>query len=255
MVSSASPLAGSVDTHRIGLIGISTGGGTTLAEVSGLAAHGIPGDPRVKAFVVYEPSLAAASATIADAANIAVPYLLWRGDQMTTPSVVETVTQLIAATPHARPRLDLVSPGAIHLSPVTGFCDTLDETRTQSLEVDPREPLTTPGLANAAGAFTYLQWNFGDLQSVGFGGGRNMCDQLGLPETDANGDGLPDAYCAGGACDAKIPKPAPPARVMVPLVIHYTVAFLKVYVATDSRYLRPLLFEAPEGPGTLTIHH
>ena len=68
-------LFGSIDPHRIGISGESTGGGTALRVAGGWSENGIAADPRVKAMVVYEPS----PFSEGDVSAISLPYLVWAG--------------------------------------------------------------------------------------------------------------------------------------------------------------------------------
>src|SRR5688572_23811330 len=66
--ASGDPLAGSIDPARIGISGISAGGGAAIGAAGGIEASGVPSDPRIKAMVVYEPHLF----SLDDATRIAI---------------------------------------------------------------------------------------------------------------------------------------------------------------------------------------
>src|SRR5206468_10752211 len=68
-------LAGSIDPSRIGISGHSSGGGAALGTAGGWAANGIAADRRIKAAVVYEPSVI----SLDDAGTIAIPYMVMGG--------------------------------------------------------------------------------------------------------------------------------------------------------------------------------
>ena len=53
--ASGDPLAGSIDPARIGISGISAGGGAAIGAAGGIEDSSVPADPRIKAMVVYEP--------------------------------------------------------------------------------------------------------------------------------------------------------------------------------------------------------
>jgi len=70
------PLAGTIDPARIGISGISAGAAAAIGAAAGVADHGVPADPRIKAMVVYEPGL---EYSLDDASRIAIPYLIMGG--------------------------------------------------------------------------------------------------------------------------------------------------------------------------------
>ena len=56
-VASGDPLAGSIDSARIGISGISAGAAAAIGAAGGIKASGVPAARRIKAMVVYEPGL------------------------------------------------------------------------------------------------------------------------------------------------------------------------------------------------------
>jgi dienelactone hydrolase len=235
-------LAGSIDPGRIGISGHSTGGGAALATAGGWAANGIAADRRIKAAVVYEPSVI----SLEDASTIDIPYLVMGGAQSQLGLAVPT---LFDATVLATPRIWVLSPNATHLNYTTGAGPEIDQTREQALLADPNmpEPLTTLTASNAAAAQAYELWNFGEIQfpvsGFGRGGGRNCCDRVGvnsIRSLDTNPrDGFTDSP-PFMASDAFTLNPAIREEIMVPLIKLYTVAFWKKFLEGDGRYMRYL---------------
>ena len=160
-------LAGSIDPCGIGISGHSTGGGAALGTAGGWAANGIVADRRIKAVVVYEPSVI----SLEDASTIDIPYLVMGGAQSQLGLAVPT---LFDATVLATPRIWVLSPNATHLNYTTGAVPEIDQTREQALLAEPNmpEPLTTLTASNAAAAQAYELWNFGEIQFPVSGFGR-----------------------------------------------------------------------------------
>jgi dienelactone hydrolase len=243
MLHGGHPLQASIDPDRVGVGGLSAGGGAILGFVGGVAAADPPitGDPRVKVMVLYEPGTRVA--TPDDTATIAVPYILMNGNQMTDALAGPTGQQaLLDRTVNASPRIHVFSDGAIHFGYVTNLCPTIDEARDQALPFVDQEPLETNITTNAAASYAYAQWHIGQTQIIGFGGGRNVCTRVGIDSgLDDDLDGLTDSppFQPGGV-DPKVLFPALPSEVLVPVITHYTVAFLKVYLEGDESYLPAL---------------
>ena len=196
----------SIDRHRIGISGESTGGGTALRVAGGWSENGIAADPRIKAMVVYEP----APFSDVDVSTISLPYLVMGGTQS---AISETIPSLFDTTVLATPRIYVTNPRAVHISYQTGICSRIDETREAALMANPAQPepldnLTTlpsglracsPALSAAAAA-ACLAWNMGEITSPtspGFGGGRNFCTRVGvnsIASLDSNpADGFTDS--------------------------------------------------------------
>ena len=70
-------LSDSIDPGRIGISGFSAGGAAAIGATGGWAAEAIAADSRIKAMVLYEPSIL----SLDDASTIAVPYLVMGGTQ------------------------------------------------------------------------------------------------------------------------------------------------------------------------------
>jgi acetyl esterase/lipase len=232
-------LSESIDPSRIGISGISAGGGAAIGAAGGWAANGIIGDSRIKAMTLYEPALV----SLDDARTISIPYLIMGGAQNRNGLAVPT---LFDATIDATPRIYVLTPNATHFNYLTGMSAEIDQTREQALLVDPEipEPLTTLTSSNPAAARAYELWNMGELSfpvlGFGAGSGRNFCDRVGvnsIRSLDTNPrDGFTDSP-PFMATDAFTLIPAISAEVMVPLIHLYTVAFWKASLEHDRRYM------------------
>src|SRR4029077_16304240 len=147
---------------------------------AGVADHGVPADPRIKAMVVYEPGL---EYSLDDASRIAIPYLIMGGSQS---QYGPAIPALFGATIGALPRIYVLNPSATHFSYVTGMCAESDQTREAALLADPAlpEPLTTRIPTNPAAARAFDLWNMGQilfgLLGPGTGSGRNFCNRAGV---------------------------------------------------------------------------
>jgi predicted dienelactone hydrolase len=230
-----------IDPNRIGTAGLSAGGSAVFHFVAGSAANGIAPDARVKAMVLYEPGRAAIS--LNDASMITVPYLIMGGTQF---SGGITVPEIFAATTAAEPRVYVQVPNAVHMGFQTGMCHQIQETREAALVADPglAEPLTTLSQGNAAAATAFAQWNMGQTQfptsGYGFGGGRNFCNRVGVTSVrslDVDGDGFTDSPPLLPT-DAFTLAPAVRGETMVAIVKLYTIAYFKVFLEGDQRYMR-----------------
>jgi len=231
-----------IDAGRIGISGLSAGGGAALTAASGWAANGISADPRIKAMVVYEPPIL----SFDDAQTITVPYMIMGGLQSRTG---REIPSLFGASTFATRRLYIQTPRAAHLSYVTSLQDEVDQAREQALLADPTmpEPLTTLTPTNAAAARAFMIWNWGQINfpmfGSGFGGGRNLCDRVGLNSIrplDLDGDGFTDSPPFLLDDPPYMPERPIPAEAMIPMVKLYTVAFWKTHLAGDHRYHRYL---------------
>lgn len=240
--------AGRVDASRIGISGLSAGAAAAFHFAAGRADAGIAPDPRVKAIVIYEPLSAAIA--LSDAATLKVPYLIMAGTQS---SAGAFAPDLFAGSVAASPRIYVKNPGALHQSYVTELCAQIDEGREAALAANPNvaEPLTTNAPTSPGGSTAFGQWNIGAGQvptfGLGFGGGRNICNRVGVRSVrslDQNGDGFTDAppFYTGVApyADAATVGPAPSAELMVPTISLYTVSFFKAYLDGDRNYLQYL---------------
>src|SRR5262249_50280210 len=69
--------SGSIDPARLGISGFSAGGAAAIGAAGGWVANGIVADSRIKAMVLYEPSVL----SLDDARTITVPYLVMGGLQ------------------------------------------------------------------------------------------------------------------------------------------------------------------------------
>ena len=160
-----------IDSHRIGMSGESTGGGTALRVAGGWLENGIVADPRIKAMAVYEPTPFVES----DVSTISVPYLVMAGTQS---AQSEPIPTLFDTTVLATARVYVEDPQAVHISYQTGICSRIDETREATLVANPAQPdpldnLTTlpSGLRacsaalSPAGAAACLAWNMGEITS------------------------------------------------------------------------------------------
>jgi hypothetical protein len=232
-----------VDTDRIGTSGFSAGAASSFNFAAGSTAFGIGSDPRIKALVMYEPP----PATLPDAANLLVPYLIMGGSQFANAAFAP---QLFAATTGAAPRLYVKNLGAVHVSHLTGLCGLIQDAREAALALDPTipEPLTTLSASNLGARDAYGQWNAGELAlpiaGLGFGGGRNICNHVGVSSNrplDQDSDGFTDSppFYTGVSpfVDPTTVGPAPIAEVTAPLVELYTVAFWKTFLQGDRRYM------------------
>jgi len=244
-------LYGSMDADRIGVSGFSAGGGSAINAAVGIAAAGLPADGRIKAMVAYEPGV---NDVVDDVSAISVPYLLLRGTQLDHFTggmpAQEALTALFATTVAATPRIQVLTPDAVHQNFSTGLCDLIDQTREQALLVNPimPEPLTTLTASNAAAAAAYMNWNMGQTQflnnGAGFGGGRNVCHQVGVSSVRSLDvtpvDGETDSPPLLPLDPPYTPVAPPPQSIMVRLVTHYTIAFWKTFLEGDHRYMRYL---------------
>ena len=253
-------LFGTIDPDRIGISGVSTGGATALRVAGGWSENGIVADPRIKAMVVYEPSLYVES----DVSTISFPYLVMTGTQS---AISQTIPTLFDATVFATPRIHVTNPDAVHISYQTGICSRIDETREAALAANPAQPepltnLTTlpSGLrvCNAAlspaAAAACLAWNMGEITSPtspGFGGGRNFCTRVGvnsIASLDRNpADGVTDSppFTPTDAFTFQVPIPG---DAMVATIKLYTVSFWKKFLALEGQYMRYLT------PGYARVH-
>jgi acetyl esterase/lipase len=244
-------LYGSMDPNRVGVSGFSAGGGAAVNAAVGIAAAALPADGRIKAMVVYEPGV---NDVTDDVSAISFPYLLLRGTQLDHFTggmpAQNALTALFATTVAATPRIEVLTQDAVHVNFNTGLCDLIDQTREQALVANPTlpEPLATLNAGNAAATAAYMNWNMGQTQfpinGAGFGGGRNVCDQVGVTSVrsldvspiDNETDSPPLL-----PVDPPYTPVAPPAQsVMVRVVTHYTIAFWKTFLEGDHRYMRYL---------------
>jgi len=236
-------LAGSIDPARIGISGISAGGGAAIGAAGGIEASGVPADPRIKAMVVYEPAL---QLSVGDAGRIAIPYLVMGGLQS---QFGLAVPDLFAATVGALPRLYVLNPSATHLSYVTGMCAEIDQTREAALASDPAlpEPLTTRIATNPAAARAFDLWNMGQilfaLLGPGAGSGRNFCARVGV-DSIRSLDVIPhDGFTDSPpflSTDLFTANPVIPDETLGPQIRLHTVAFWKTFLQGDRRYMRYL---------------
>jgi hypothetical protein len=172
---------------------------------------------------------------------------------------------MFATTVLATPRIQVRTPNAVHFSHFTGLCDIIDQAREQALLASPTlpEPLTVLTSSSAAAAAAYMNWNMGQTQypnnGAGFGGGRNLCYHVGIDSVrplDANDDGETDSPPLLPVDPPYTPVAAPRQEVMIELVAHYTVAYWKVFLEGDRRYMRYLTagYAHVHGlPGVVTI--
>jgi dienelactone hydrolase len=235
-------LTGSIDPARIGISGISAGGGAAVGAAGGIEDSSVPADPRIKAMVVYEPHLY----SLDDASRIAIPYLVMGGSQSQFGAAIPA---LFAETVQSQPRIYVLHPSATHLSYVTGMCEEIDQTREAALVADPvlPEPLTTRIATNPAAARAFDAWNMGQtlfaLLGPGAGSGRNFCNRVGVDSIrslDANPqDGFTDSP-PFLPTDAVTPNPVIRDEILVPQIKLYTVAFWKTFLDGDHRYTRYL---------------
>ena len=241
--ASGDPLANSIDPARIGISGISAGAAAAIGAAGGIAASGVPADPRIKAMVVYEPSF---DYSLNDASRIAVPYLIMGGSQS---QFGLAIPALFAKTVHALPRIYVLNPSATHFSYVTGMCAEIDQTREASLLADPAlpEPLTNRIATNPAAARAYDLWNMGQILfpilGRGTGSGRNFCNRIGVNSVRSL-DAIPrDEFTDSPpflSTDAFTLNPVIRAEVLVPQIELHTVAFWKTFLEGDHRYMRYL---------------
>lgn len=235
-------LSGSLDPARIGISGFSAGGAAAIGAAGGWAANGLVADPRIKAMVLYEPSIL----SLDDASTIVIPYLVMGGTQSINNALSPA---LFDATVAATPRIYVLTANATHFNYLTGLCSEIEQTREAALLADPSlpEPLTTRTATNAAAARAYDLWNQGEiffpLLGFGAGGGRNVCDRVGVASVrslDANpADGFTDSP-PFMATDAFTLQPAISEETMVPLIKNFTIAFWKKFLERDGRYMRYL---------------
>jgi len=231
-----------IDLDRIGVSGFSAGGTSSFNLAAGNTALGIEADPRIRAAVFYEPGQPELS--YADAATMTVPYMIHGGSQFVSGVLAP---DLFAATTEARPRVYVHTPGALHVNNSTGLCDLIEAAREEALLGDPEipEPLTTLLSGNPEAALAYNLWNTDStlyLIGVGFGGGRNVCDQVGLGPARsldvAPEDGLTDSPPFMSPSPPYTLALAPSAQETGPSVIFYGVAFWQAFLADDARYRR-----------------
>jgi dienelactone hydrolase len=210
--ASGDPLAGSIDPARIGISGISAGATAAIGAAGGIEASGVPADPRIKAMVVYEPSL---DYSLDDASRIAIPYLIMGGSQS---------------------QFGLAIPAL--------FAKTV-----QALLADPAlpEPLTNRIATNPAAARAYDLWNMGEilfgLLGPGAGSGRNFCNRVGVNSIRSL-DAIPEDGFTDSppflSTDAFTLHPVIPKGILVPQIKLHTVAFWKTFLEGDHRYMRYL---------------
>jgi hypothetical protein len=276
-LSSGNPVSTSIDSKHIGLSGFSAGGRAALTTAAGWAEQGIAPDTRFKAMVLYEPSR---ENNLDEIADISIPYLIMGGTRMVSGST--TVPEIFNATTDSL-RFYVKSPDAVHFHYQSDLCVAIDETREIALSLDPNqdEPLTNmltptsptcdidpntgvcrricnPAMsAPAIQACTY--WNQGELliNLVGraFGGGRNVCDQIGtsadsLRSLDTHpADGYTDEFLGGNPLvalfepndvwnsDGATTAEPPTYDEMMPVMENYTVAFFKLFLDGELAYL------------------
>ncbi|HVJ82119.1 MAG TPA: hypothetical protein VNC50_13705 [Planctomycetia bacterium] len=242
------PFLGRIDSARVGISGMSAGGGAALGIAGGLAAAGISPDPRVKVMVVYEPGIP----LLSDARNIRIPYLVM-GGLMHAAGVA--IPEWYAATTSAPDRIYVQIPDAAHFGFVTGILGELEQVREQALLANPSipEPLTTPNSSNASAARAYELWNWVEFippaTAPNFGSGRNLADRIGVRSVrslDRDGDGFTDSPPFRRVDPPYLPQAAIQWDAMIPLIQRYTVSFWKSRLAGDRRYERFL------GPGSST---
>jgi predicted dienelactone hydrolase len=244
-------LRGSMDPERIGVSGFSAGGGSAINAAVGIAAAGLPADRRIKAMVVYEPGV---NDVVDDVSAFSSPYLLLRGTQLDHFTggmpAQDALNALFANTVAATPRIQVLTPDAVHFSFNTGLCELIDQAREQALLANPTlpDPLTTLTASSAAAAAAYMNWNMGQTQfpnnGAGFGGGRNVCHQVGVGSVRSLDvtpfDGETDSPPLLPVDPPYTPVAPPPQSIMVRLVTHYTIAFWKTFLEGDRRYMRYL---------------
>jgi predicted dienelactone hydrolase len=242
-------LYGSMDPDRIGVSGFSAGGGSAINAAVGIASAGLPADGRIKAMVLYEPGV---NDVVDEVSAMSVPYLLLRGTQLDHFTggmpAQEALTAFFAKTVAATPRIQVLTPDAVHFSFNTGLCDLIDQAREQALAANPLlpEPLTALTASNAAAAAAYMNWNMGQTQflnnGAGFGGGRNVCHQVGVSSVRSLDvspvDGETDSPPLLPVDPPYTPVAPPPQSLMGSVVKHYTVAFWKTFLEGDHRYMR-----------------
>jgi dienelactone hydrolase len=238
-------LHGRIDPSRIGTGGLSAGGTSTFNFAAGHTGFGIAPDRRLRAAVFYEPGQAGIS--FADAATLDIPYLIMGGDQFSSGLLVP---ELFETTTEAAPRIHVHTPGSLHISYATGHCHVNEAAREAALLADPEipEPLTTLLDGDRVAAQAYDLWNLGDRLfaslGAGFGGGRHFCNRLGVQSVrsldTSPADGFTDEPPFRTVDPPYVLAPGVPSETMVPLVTLYTVAFFKVHLAGDHRYVRYL---------------
>ncbi len=137
------PLSDSIDSERIGISGLSTGGRTSLVVAGGwedppeppgvvVPLDPIPADPRVKAMVLYDPGR---DNLLSDVATISIPYLIMGGNRVVNATV--TVPEVFETTVLATPRIRVFQPEAVHIGYQTDLCTSIEETREIALLADP----------------------------------------------------------------------------------------------------------------------
>lgn len=232
-------LSESIDPERIGISGVSAGGAAALGAAGGWAANGLAADARIRAMVLYEPSVL----SVDDVSNIDVPYLVMGGLQNRNGIALPT---LFNATELASPRIYVLTPNATHFNYITSMGAEIDQCREAALLADPTlpEPLTTLTASNAAAARAYSLWNMGEIAfpvvGPGGGSGRNFCDRVGvnsIRSLDSDGDGFTDSPPFMMDDPPYLVQPAVREEVMVPLIKLYTVAFWKAFLERDKRYM------------------
>ena len=110
--------------------------------------------------------------------------------------------------------------------------------------------------SNAAAAAAFMNWNMGQTQflnnGAGFGGGRNVCHQVGVGSARSLDvspvDGETDSPPLLPVDSPYMPVAPPAQSVMVGLVTQYTIAFWKTFLDGDHRYMRYLT------PGYANVH-
>ena len=79
-----------------------------------------------------------------DLSAISFPYLLLRGTQLDHFTggmpAQEAMDALFATTVGATPRIQALTPDAVHFSFNTGLCDLIDQSREQALLANPTLP-------------------------------------------------------------------------------------------------------------------
>jgi hypothetical protein len=173
---------------------------------------------------------------------------------------IEPLTNLITLYPNNDPSQPCLK------IPGTEICRRVCNTGQQG-------PAGPPPLVGAAAIHACTFWNQGELmafnlgfiQGFAFGGGRNICNRIGVdsdqsldthPEdefTDAflGGDPLIPLFEGNDQFNSNELTPELPLteEVIVPMVKLYTVAFFKKYLEDDGRYMRYLT------PGYANVHN
>jgi acetyl esterase/lipase len=236
-------LAGAIDPERIGLSGASAGGGTAVATAAGWPAKNVAPETRAKALLLYEPD--PGSYDVGAAAAMTLPYLILHGDQFARS--VPSYTVLLATTTAALPRIEVYNPHGVHRNIDSGLCRIIDDTREQALLADPTlpDPLTHQIAGNAAAEAAFNLWNIGAIMfpilGTGVGGGRNICNHVDVGSAvlplDQDGDGVTDSPPFVPVDPPCVLVAPPAAEVVVPRLLHYSVAFWKTFLEGDHRYM------------------